>query len=178
MRESIMRRSVHWYLSAWVCALLVFGAFAQPSRANVIYVTTLNDAIGDPSGCSLKDAIFSSRFRNNMAIKSYTLRCICGTDFVPVYVPTSCVAGSGDDTIILPNDAALVLTTITDDADNFVGPTATPMITSTITIEAYGYDFAMERQRPRPRFSGGERRQSDDSQCDYQGFFGERRQRQ
>ena len=140
MRESITRRSVHWYLSAWVCALLVFGAFAQPSRANVTYVTTLYDAIGDPSGCSLKDAIFSSRFRNNIAIKSYTPdgASVVPTYLVPTYVPTSCVAGSGEDTIVLPNNTALFLTTITDDADNFIGPTATPMITSTITIEAYG----------------------------------------
>ena len=140
MRESNMRRSIRWHLAAWVCALVVFGAFAQPSRGNVIYVTTLKDAIGDPSGCSLKDAIFSSRLRNSVAIQSYTINSD-GTALLPVYVPTSCVAGSGDDTIILPNDAVLGLTTITDDADNFVGPTATPMINSKITIEAYGSTF-------------------------------------
>jgi hypothetical protein len=135
MQESTAKRSVRWYLAAWVCASLVFGAFAQPSRGNVIYVTTLQDTIGGPSGCSLKDAIFSSRFRNNVAIKSYTPD---GIVLLATFVPTSCVAGSGDDTIILPNHTILTLTTITDDADNFVGPTATPMITSTITIEAYG----------------------------------------
>ncbi len=135
MRNRMMRKNVRWYMAAWVCALLVFGALAQPSRANVIFVTTLNDTIGDPAGCSLKDAVFSSRFRNNVAIKSYTAG---GTALVPVFVPTSCVAGSGDDTIILPNNAGMVLDLITDDADNFVGPAATPMITSTITIEANG----------------------------------------
>jgi Divergent InlB B-repeat domain len=135
VQDSIMRRSVRWYLAAWVCASLVFGAFAQPSRGNVIYVTTLQDTIGDPSGCSLKDAIFSSRLRNNVAIKSYTPD---GIVLLATFVPTSCVAGSGEDTIILPNQTILILTMITDDAENFVGPTATPMITSTITIEAYG----------------------------------------
>jgi hypothetical protein len=135
MQKSMMRQNARWYVAAWVCALLVFGTFAQPSRANEIFVTTLNDTIGDPSGCSLKDAIFSSRLRNNVAIKSYTTN---GATLVPVFIPTSCVAGSGQDTIILPNNAGMVLDSITDDADNFVGPTATPMITSTITIEAYG----------------------------------------
>ena len=140
MRESMIRRSIRWHLAMWVCGLLAFAACAQTSRGNVIYVTTLHDTIGDPSGCSLKDAIFSSRFRNNIAIKSYTPdgASVVPTYLVPTYVPTSCVAGSGEDTIVLPNNTALFLTTITDDADNFVGPTATPMITSTITIEAYG----------------------------------------
>jgi hypothetical protein len=137
MRDRIMRKSVRWYVAAWVCALVVLCAVAQPSHANVIFVTTLNDTIGDPSGCSLKDAIFSSRFRNNVAIKSYTVSSN-GDFLVPAFVSTSCVAGSGDDTIVLPNDTVLALTTVTDDADNFVGPTATPMITSTITIEANG----------------------------------------
>ena len=140
MRESMIRRSIRWHLAMWVCGLLAFAACAQTSRGNVIYVTTLHDTIGDPSGCSLKDAIFSSRFRNNIAIKSYTPdgASVVPTYLVPTYVPTSCVAGSGEDMIVLPNNTALFLTTITDDADNFVGPTATPMITSTITIEAYG----------------------------------------
>jgi Divergent InlB B-repeat domain len=135
MQLRMMRKSVRWYVAAWACALVVLGAVAQPTHANVIFVTTLNDTIGDPAGCSLKDAIFSSRFRNNVAIKSYTT---AGTTLLPVFVPTSCVAGSGDDTIILPNNAELDFKTITDDADNSVGPTATPMINSTITIEANG----------------------------------------
>ena len=137
MQKRILRRSARWYVAAWVCALLVLAAFAQPSRGNVIYVTTLNDTIGDPSGCSLKDAIYSSRLRNSVAIKSYTISSD-QTALLPVYVSTFCVAGSGNDTIILPNNAILNLSTITDDADNFVGSTATPMINSTITIEAYG----------------------------------------
>ena len=137
MQKRILRRSARWYVAAWVCALLVLAAFAQPSRGNVIYVTTLNDTIGDPSGCSLKDAIYSSRLRNSVAIKSYTISSD-QTALLPVYVSTFCVAGSGNDMIILPNNAILNLSTITDDADNFVGSTATPMINSTITIEAYG----------------------------------------
>ncbi len=133
--------SRRWHLGTAVCVIALATILLQPARANVIYVTTLNDTIGDPSGCSLKDAIFSSRFANNVAIKSYTLSSdgsAYGGSLLPVYVPTSCVAGSGEDTIILPNNATLFLLAITDDADNYIGPTATPMITSTITIEAYG----------------------------------------
>ncbi len=97
------------WLAACTRFLLLVLFFAPVLRGNTIYVTTLKDTIGDPAGCSLKDAIFSSRFANNVAIKSYTINSD-QTALLPVYVPTSCVAGSGDDTIILPNNATLVLT--------------------------------------------------------------------
>ena len=47
------------------------------------------------------------------------------------------IAADGD-VIDLPAGAVIQLSTITDEADNFMGPTAMPMITSAITLEANG----------------------------------------
>ena len=131
-QKSMLRRSVRWYLAVWVCALLALAGFAQPSRGNVIYVTTLNDTIGDPSGCSLKDAIFASTFHINFARTGYD---DAGT---PQYVTTQCVPGDGNDTIVLPNGSLLQLYRVLDDADNSTGQTATPVVATNITIEANG----------------------------------------
>ncbi len=103
MQARPMRKSVRWNLAASVCASLAFAALAQPSRGNVIYVTTLNDTIGDPSGCSLKDAIYASRYRASVAI-SYSI-----LDGQTVVVATQCAPGSGNDTIVLPTGATLTL---------------------------------------------------------------------
>ena len=135
MHERIMPRSVRWYVAVWVCALLVFGALAQPGRANVIFVTTLNDTIGDASGCSLKDAIFASTLHSNLARTGYD------DNGTPQYVTTQCVPGDGNDTIVLPTSSLLQINRILDDADNSTGPTATPVIASNITIEANGTTF-------------------------------------
>ena len=142
MQERTMRRRVPWYLAAWVCALALIAAHPQPSFANAIYVTTTEDKVSDVSlgdrGCSLKEAIFSSKFRNHVAIQSFLPFSQSITTLVLVPVTTSCAIGSGDDTIYLPSGAVLNLSKITDDVDNFVGPTATPMIFSKITIQANG----------------------------------------
>ncbi len=102
----------------------------------VIPVTTLEQKISDASdttkpGCSLQEAIFSANRDANTAISKYF-----GTD--PVIVTTNCVPGSGDDTIVLPSKSLLLLSKIVDDADNLTGPTATPLITSNITILGNG----------------------------------------
>ena len=136
MKNRYFARGNRWSLAAWVCALLVFAAFAQPSRGNVIYVTTLNDTIGDSSGCSLKDAIYSSRYRASVAI-SYS-----NVDGHTAVVATHCVAGSGSDTIVLPIGATLTLSlrafSVALDIDNATGPTVTPIIRSTVILEGSG----------------------------------------
>src|SRR5262252_10812649 len=49
------------------------------------------------------------------------------------------LAGAADgDVIELPAKALFQMSTIVDEGANFMGPTATPMITSTVTIEANG----------------------------------------
>ncbi len=75
----------------------------------------------------MKEAILSANGDTNFIFTSPT------TGFF-----TGCVAGSGDDTIILPVGQVIFLSQIADDPDNPFGPTATPMIVSRITIEMNG----------------------------------------
>lgn len=55
-----------------------------------------------------------------------------------MWVTTQCVKGDGNDLIVLPFNAHFRLTRPVDDAGNPLGPTATPLIVSTITILANG----------------------------------------
>src|SRR5262249_46836585 len=52
---------------------------------------------------------------------------------------TDCVAGTGQgDTIVLPAGAVFQMSSVIDDAHNYMGPTGTPIIFSQITINANG----------------------------------------
>lgn len=117
-------------------ACILFAAiflWAHPSHAQgIIYVTSLEDKISETGGCSLQEAIFSANLDNNLAIDKY------GIDGTPHMITTQCAKGQGDDTIVLPTGATLLLDTVVDDPDNPTGPAATPIITSHITIEAAG----------------------------------------
>ena len=119
-------------LSLWVILLLVTASGEASAAGSVIFVTTLEQKISDTGGCSLEEAIFSANFDEATAISSYS------SDGTPHYVTTKCVAGSGDDVIVLPTNGLFKLSKIVDDAINPFGPTATPIITSNITIEAHG----------------------------------------
>jgi hypothetical protein len=94
----------------------------------VIPVTTTVQKISSTGGCSLQEAIYSANLDNNVAISSST----------SVEIITECVAGNGDDIIVLPTGAVLQMNRLVDDAGNPAGPTATPIITSHITILANG----------------------------------------
>jgi hypothetical protein len=104
---------------------------ARHASAAVIPVTTTAQKIGSSVGCSLQEAIYSANFDSNVAIAGYT-------GSTPKIVITQCVPGSGDDIIVLPLAALMQMSNIVDDADNPTGPTATPIITSRITILGYG----------------------------------------
>jgi CSLREA domain-containing protein len=118
---------------AFFALLFLTLGVAGRTSASVIYVTTLEDKISATGGCSLKEAIFSANLDNNIAIVSYDEM----TD-APQVVTTQCVPGSGDDIIVLPAGAVLQLNYPVEDQNNPTGPTATPIITSNITIEAFG----------------------------------------
>lgn len=112
---------------------------ALPVRAATIFVTTLEQKVNGVGGCSLQEAIYSANFDNNIAIASYDF-----SNGSPNYVTTQCAAGSGADVIILPSGTpagVFQMSKIIDDIDNFVGPAANPMITSTVTIVAGGSEF-------------------------------------
>ena len=97
----------------------------------VIPVTTEVQKISSTGGCSLQEAIYSANLDNNVAIAGYS-------GSTPLEIVTECVPGNGDDIIVLPTGALLQLNRIVDDASNPAGPTATPIITSHITIVANG----------------------------------------
>jgi Divergent InlB B-repeat domain len=122
-------------LSMGVGLLLLILAPLQRSDAAYIYVTTIQDKISSTGGCSVKEAIYSANFDNNIAIDYVNAD---GTDH---FVTTQCVPGSGDDVIVLPPGAILSMTQITVDAHNPWGPTATPIILSNITIDGYGAEL-------------------------------------
>ena len=103
----------------------------REAASAIIPVTTTQQKINGFGGCSLQEAIFSANFDSNVAIAGYS-------GSTPILVTTQCMPGSGDDIIVLPAGATLNLSKIVDDAINPAGPTATPIITSTITILAYG----------------------------------------
>lgn len=107
---------------------LAIGAGAASGA--VIPVTTLAQKISESSGCSLQEAIYSANFDSNTAIRY--------SGSTPIPIMTECVPGSGDDIIVLPAGGLLRLSEIIDDANNPSGATATPLITSNITILAYG----------------------------------------
>jgi len=111
-------------------ALAIVLAGARPVAGAVIPVTTVQQKISSTGGCSLQEAIYSANYDASVAFK-YN-----GT--TPVMIQTQCVAGSGDDSIVLPAGVLFQLSSIVDDADNPTGPTATPIIFSNITLFAYG----------------------------------------
>ena len=110
---------------------IILIADAQGAEAAVIPVTTDIQKISSTGGCSLQEAIYSANLDSNVAIVRYT-------GSTPVVVTTECLPGNGDDIIVLPTGAVLRMSRIVDDAGNPAGPTATPIITSHITILANG----------------------------------------
>jgi hypothetical protein len=105
----------------------------KPKAAGAIIFVT-DPAIKPPqqvggSGCSLVEAIYSANFDDNKAIDS------TNPDH---FITTECVKGTGDDTIVLPSGAVFRMSRIIDDEHNPMGPTATPIVFSKITIEGNG----------------------------------------
>jgi hypothetical protein len=118
------------------------AAFASPVNAGVIFVTSTEQKISATGGCSLQEAIAAANYDNNIAIRGYD------SNNDPLFIQTQCFR-KGDvndphDLIVLPVKATFLMSKIIDDAGdhvnpgNHMGPTATPMITSSITIDAKG----------------------------------------
>jgi List-Bact-rpt repeat protein len=125
---------------ALTLALLLSG-FAQRSSAAIIYVTTLKEGIGT-GACSLAEAVYASNLQASMAINGYMGGLVViGLPYQPAppnYVATGCVAGTGNDIIVLPPGQVLQFTQPIEDVNDVMGPAVTPVITSTITIAGYG----------------------------------------
>src|SRR5258708_36016579 len=127
----ISPRSVRfcWPLLAIPMAL---GLAEREAEAVNIYVTSLQQKITGKGGCSLQEATYSANLRTNQAVDHINPD---GSDNL---IATQCVPGTGNDTIVLPVGATFMMTTFAfvQDAHNYLGPTATPLIFSNITIEA------------------------------------------
>ncbi|MGZ8514319.1 MAG: choice-of-anchor Q domain-containing protein [Candidatus Limnocylindrales bacterium] len=97
--------------------------------AGSIYVSTTAQEVNDDDDCSLQEAIYAANYDDNIA-----------PDTIPgTFFETGCEAGSGDDTIVLlPASATFTMSRVINDQFNYVGPTATPIVTSTILIEGLG----------------------------------------
>jgi uncharacterized repeat protein (TIGR01451 family) len=115
-------------------------ALAQTISGARIYVTTTTQKIAGigTGGCSLQEAIYSSVLHDSLDGGAHGI-AIDATD-PDHFITTECVMGTGNgDTIILPNGGVFHLSQSLDgDAYNYMGPTATPMIFSTMTIEGDG----------------------------------------
>ena len=112
--------------------LLVLGPAARTAGGATIFVTSLDQKISSTGGCSLQEAIYSSNLQTNQAIADVS------PDGTPQFIETQCVPGTGNDTIVLPTSATLTMSHAVPDVYNYLGKTATPLIISTITIEANG----------------------------------------
>jgi hypothetical protein len=122
-------------LAAAVAALAA-TTFTAPAGAGVIFVTSTEQKITATGGCSLQEAIAAANYDNNIAIRAYD------SNDEPLFIQTQCFrkgdVNDPNDLIVLPVKATFLMNRIIDDAANYMGPTATPMITSTITIDARG----------------------------------------
>ena len=145
MRTSRLQR--RGWLMGLATILLVTLAFETPARmqaGSTIDVTTTVQGVDELDGeCSLEEAIYSANFDNNLAIDS------TNPDH---FVTTECAPGSGDDTIVLAAGAVFPMSGFMDDAYNYMGPSATPIIFTNITIEANG--VRLERSNPARDFAG------------------------
>ena len=87
-----------------VLAAMLVAAMATPATAAVIFVTTTEQKISSSGGCSLQEAIFSANEDDNTKAFAFYDK-----DGQPVTMTTQCVAGSGDDIIVLPTRATFVV---------------------------------------------------------------------
>ena len=94
-----------------------------------IAVTTTAQGIDFDGDCSLQEAIFAANRDSNVVPPQ---KGESGS------ITTACAPGSGVDTITLPAGGSFALKSVVDDFANHVGPTATPMVTSPVVIEARG----------------------------------------
>jgi hypothetical protein len=116
-------------------SVMSFGPIAE--AGTVIQVTTTQQKIGGPGGCSLQEAILAA----NHDSSSFTAPA---NDAVVIH--SACAAGSGADIIELLPNAVFAMDHVIDDTANYTGPAATPIITSEMIIEGHG--ARIERTTP------------------------------
>lgn len=128
MSPLLRRRLAAAASSLTILASLVVAVPAA-SAASVIGVTTTNQEINGDGFCSLQEAIYAANLDDSVAPDPTS-----PGDFVA----TACVGGDGADIIELPPMSVFTFADPISDADNYVGPSVTPIITSEIIIEGRG----------------------------------------
>src|SRR6476620_7040571 len=104
---------------------------AARASATFINVDTTSQSINSDAACSLEEAIYSINYHDNVAPDPSDL--VNGG-----LIRTGCAPGDGDDNILLPPNATFVLTAPVEGRDNYLGPTGTPYVTSSIWIYGRG----------------------------------------
>ena len=112
---------------------LTASTLAAPSAPKTLHATIvvnqLTQDITNDSLCSLQEAIYSANADNNVAVDPTN---------ASQFITTGCTAGSGADTIVLPPNGVFLMSGFVADAFNPAGITATPVVTSVITIQGNG----------------------------------------
>src|SRR6186713_2107101 len=98
---SMTRPSIRRIATSAVALATVALAVARPVAGAVIPVTTLKQKITSSGGCSLQEAIYAANYDASVAV------IFSGNN--PVFIPTQCVPGYGDDEIVLPAGALFQL---------------------------------------------------------------------
>jgi hypothetical protein len=129
MRSSIRRIGA---TAAAALSLMSTGLVLAPvvRAGGVITVNEAAQEFNSDGDCSLQEAIYAANLDSNEAPDP--------ADLTGATITTGCAAGSGDDTIQLARGVTYSMTHVIDDAINEMGPTATPVVTSTIVIEGAG----------------------------------------
>lgn len=125
-----------------IALLTMVGVAGRSAFGATIYVTTLQQKIGGPGtgGCSLQEAIYSSTLHDTFdGVHGIAIDATDQGNPPDAFVTTDCALGTGNDVIVLPTNGVLNLTrSLDDDAYNYMGLTATPIVISTITIQGNG----------------------------------------
>lgn len=134
-RARTIRRSRVTTVALTALALLAsLGAFAPAVSASAtIRVTTTAQSVNSDSECSLQEAIYAANLDASLAPNPAD---------PDTTIATACTAGDGADTIeLFANNLVAQTYTMSgamDDYDNYMGGTATPMVTTEILIEGLG----------------------------------------
>jgi hypothetical protein len=121
-------------------AALVAGALGGPhlldvpgaSAATTITVNTVSQQVNGDGFCSLPEAMYAANLDDNVAPDPANPGQM---------LDTACPGGSGTDTILLASMGDYTVVDPIDDADNHIGPAATPIVTTPIVIEGNGARF-------------------------------------
>ena len=119
-----------WWLAVAKLLLVALSVASRTAAQVTINVNTTQQGVTNGQ-CSLQEAIYSSEFGTNIALSQ--------TDPDTTY-QTGCLPGTGNgDTIVLPANSVFSFDHYWDgDGHNYTGPTATPIIFTSLTIEGNG----------------------------------------